>query len=152
MRRREKEITDREEIHRVLSEARVCRVALCDGDKPYLVPLSFVLDGNDVIVHSARSGRKIEILRRNPAVCFEVEEGVSFVPEATPCKSGMRFRTVIGHGVAEFIENGAEKARLLALFGPRYLGSDAPVVDSEAERVLLFRIRFRELTGKRSMM
>ena len=72
MRRRDKEITDQAELRRILQDARVCRLAMCDGDRPYLVPMSFALDGDDLVLHSARSGRKLEVLARNPAVCFEV--------------------------------------------------------------------------------
>jgi len=150
MRRSEKEITDVAELRRILEAARVCRVALCDGDRPYLVPLTFALDGDDLVLHSARHGRKLEILRRNPAVCFEVEEGIEVAPAATACEFGMRFRTVIGHGDAQFIEERDEKARLLALFGPRYgAAADAPP-EHEVERTCVLRIRVRELTGKSS--
>ncbi len=149
MRRKDREITHRAELLRVLAEARVCRLAMSDGDRPYLVPLTFALDGGDLVLHSARAGRKLDILRRNPAVCFEVEEGVEVNVGPSPCETGMRFRTVIGHGVAEFVEDGAERARLLALFGPRYGAPDRPLPPNEAERTAVLRIRVRELTGKR---
>jgi nitroimidazol reductase NimA-like FMN-containing flavoprotein (pyridoxamine 5'-phosphate oxidase superfamily) len=150
VRRREKEITDPAELRRILADARVCRVALCDGDRPYLVPLSFALDGGDLVLHSARAGRKLEILRRNPAVCFEVEEGVEILPGATACEVGMRFRTVIGHGEAELVEDPVERARLLALFGPRYGAPAGEVPPREVERTCILRVRVRGLTGKRS--
>ena len=150
MRRSEKEITDVAELRRILEAARVCRVALCDGDRPYLVPLTFALDGDDLVLHSARHGRKLEVLRRNPAVCFEVEEGIEVAPAATACEFGMRFRTVIGHGDAQFIEERDEKARLLALFGPRYGAADHAPPEREIERTCVIRVRVRELTGKSS--
>lgn len=49
MRRSEKEITDRPELLRIVAGAKVCRVAMSDGARPYLVPLSFALDGDDLI-------------------------------------------------------------------------------------------------------
>lgn len=149
MRRKDREITDRAELLRILAAARVCRLAMSDGDRPYLIPLSFALDGEELVLHSARTGRKIEILRRNPAVCFEVEEGVAVNVGPSPCETGMRFRTVIGHGVAEFVEDGPERARLLALFGPRYGAPDRPLPPNEVERTTVLRIRVSELTGKR---
>ena len=149
MRRREKEITDPAELLRILRDARVCRLALSDGDRPYLVPLSFALDGGDLILHSARAGRKIDILHRNPAACFEVEEGVEVLPAATACQVGMRFRTVIGSGDVEFVEDHAERARLLALFGARYgAPGDGPLPEAEVRRTCVLRLRVQELTGK----
>jgi nitroimidazol reductase NimA-like FMN-containing flavoprotein (pyridoxamine 5'-phosphate oxidase superfamily) len=149
MRRSDREITDRAELLRILAEARVCRVAMSDHDRPYLVPLAFALDGEDIVLHSARAGRKLDILRRNPAVCFEVEEGVEIDVGPSPCATGMRFRTVIGHGTAELVEDAAERARLLALFGPRYGAPDRALPANEIERTAVLRIRVSELTGKR---
>ena len=150
MRRSEKEITDRRELRRVLEAARVCRLAMSDGGRPYLVPLSFALDGDDLVLHSARAGRKLEILRRNPEVCFEVEEGVAFARGDTACGSTMRYRTVVGFGAVEFVEDRAERARLLALFGPRYGAPAGEIPDAELDRTTVLRVRVRELTGKRS--
>lgn len=151
MRRKEKEITDREELRRILAAARVCRLAMCDGERPYLVPLSFALDGDDLVLHSAREGRKLDVLRRNPAVCFEVEEAVALRAGETACDFGMAFRTVIGFGEVEFVEDAAERRRLLGLFGPRY-GAPAggAIPDHELARTRVLRVRVRELTGKRS--
>jgi nitroimidazol reductase NimA-like FMN-containing flavoprotein (pyridoxamine 5'-phosphate oxidase superfamily) len=150
MRRSEKEISDGAELRRILEAARVCRVAMVDGDRPYLVPLSFALDGEDLVLHSAMEGRKLEVLRRNPSVCFEVEEGVEVAVGSTPCDTGMRFRTVIGFGEVEFVEDGAERARLLTLFVPRYGPVGVPISEVVARRTVVMRVRVRELTGKRS--
>ena len=67
----------------------------------------------------------------------------------SPCETGMRFRTVIGHGVAEFVEERTERARLLALFGPRYGAPDRTLPSNEVERTAVLRIRVWDLTGKR---
>ena len=150
MRRREKQITERAELHRILREARMCRLAVSEGDRPYLVPLTFALDGDHLVLHAARAGRKLDVLRRNPAVCFEVEEGVEVAPAKAPCGFGMRYRTVIGQGEVEFVEDPAERARLLALFGPRYGAPDHPLPDAEVKRSCVLRVRVLELTGKRS--
>jgi uncharacterized protein len=150
MRRVDKEITDRGELRRILSEARICRLAMWDGERPYLVPLTFALDGDDLVLHSARNGRKLDVLRRTPSVCFEVEEGVEVVRAATACGFSMRFRTVIGFGVVEFVDDRDERARLLALFGARFGAPPGPVPESELERTCLLRVRVHELTGKRS--
>jgi nitroimidazol reductase NimA-like FMN-containing flavoprotein (pyridoxamine 5'-phosphate oxidase superfamily) len=148
MRRREKEITDRTELLRILRDARICRLALSDGDRPYLVPLTYALDGDDLVLHSARAGRKIDILRRNPSVCFEVEEGIEIAEGATACEFGMRFRTVIGFGEVEFVEDHAERARLLGLFGARFGAPGGQLPDAEVRRTSVPRLRVRELTGK----
>jgi nitroimidazol reductase NimA-like FMN-containing flavoprotein (pyridoxamine 5'-phosphate oxidase superfamily) len=150
MRRDEKEITDPAELRGILDRARVCRLAMSDGGLPYLVPLTFAMDGDDLVLHSAAEGRKLDVLRRNPAVCFEVEEGVEVAPAATACDFSMRFRTVIGFGEVELVHDAAERARLLALFGPRYGAPAGPVPGVEVGRTCVLRVRVRALTGKRS--
>jgi nitroimidazol reductase NimA-like FMN-containing flavoprotein (pyridoxamine 5'-phosphate oxidase superfamily) len=151
MRRKDREITDAAELRGILERAVSCRVALADGDQPYLVPLSFALDGADVVLHSARAGRKLDILRRNPKVCFEVEEGVSVRLAPEPCDVGMAYRTVVGFGVAEEVEDAVEKARLLAVLSAKYMGGAVPAGFPERElaRTVVLRVRVRELYGKR---
>jgi nitroimidazol reductase NimA-like FMN-containing flavoprotein (pyridoxamine 5'-phosphate oxidase superfamily) len=150
MRRTDKEIADPGELRRILEGARVCRVAMVDGGKPYLVPLSFALDGDDLVLHSATSGRKLDVLRRSPSVCFEVEEGVETLVHELPCETTQRFRTVIGFGEAEIVEDAAERVRLLGLFGPRYGAPAAPMSGERIRSAVVIRVRVRELTGKRS--
>ena len=123
---------------------------MVDGARPYLVPLSFALDGDDLILHSATSGRKLEVLRKNPAVCFEVEEGVAVLVGDAPCETTQRYRTVIGFGEAEFVEDPAERARLLALFGPRYGAPDVPMSAQRLRTTVVLRVRVTEMSGKRS--
>jgi nitroimidazol reductase NimA-like FMN-containing flavoprotein (pyridoxamine 5'-phosphate oxidase superfamily) len=62
----------------------------------------------------------------------------------------MRFRTVIGFGEVERVEDRAERARLLALFGPRYGAPPRAIPEAALQRTSVLRVRVRELTGKRS--
>jgi nitroimidazol reductase NimA-like FMN-containing flavoprotein (pyridoxamine 5'-phosphate oxidase superfamily) len=127
---------------------------MVDGDRPYLLPLSFALDGDDLVLHSARDGRKLEVLRRNPQVCFEVEDGVALVTAEEACDYTFAFRTIVGSGEVEFVDDPAERARLLALFGPRYGAPldlhPPPPPEVEVKRTQVLRVRVRELAGKRS--
>jgi len=57
--------------HFLLSQA-VGRIACTDGKRPYIVPVTYVYDGKDII-GQAREGLKVNIMRANPNVCFEVD-------------------------------------------------------------------------------
>jgi len=76
MYRRDQEITDRIEMDRIIHTAMVCRLGLSDDGQPYVVPLNFGYDGSVVYMHSARQGRKLEIISRNPRVCLEFDGGI----------------------------------------------------------------------------
>ena len=71
MRRQEREISDRAAIDAIIRACQVCRLGMVDGDLPYIVPMSFGYDGRALYFHCATQGRKLDVLRRRPRVCFE---------------------------------------------------------------------------------
>ncbi|HSM92201.1 MAG TPA: pyridoxamine 5'-phosphate oxidase family protein [Anaeromyxobacteraceae bacterium] len=151
MRRQDKEIKDPAQVRAILAEAPCCRVAMVDGDRPYVIPVSFVLDGDALFVHSADHGRKLRILRRNPHVCFEVDADVSVAPAKSACDVGMRFRSVIGTGVVSFVDDSAEKARVLRLFIGKYTPAiPGEMPDHELRKTVVWRVAIERLSGKRS--
>ena len=86
MRRKDREITDRNEIDLILKSAKVMYLALSDGDISSLVPLFYAYDGNALFFHSANAGTKIEILKRNPKVCFSVSIDHSVIESGLACE------------------------------------------------------------------
>ena len=70
MRRADKEIVDRDELHRILDEAMVMRLGVLDGGRPYVVPLNFAREGDDLWFHAAKTGRKLDCLRAAPACAW----------------------------------------------------------------------------------
>ena len=105
MRRKEKEIKDRQRIEDIMKKALVCRIAMCDNGAPYLVPVNFGYENNAIYIHTAYEGKKIDILRKNNRVCFEMESDVQLVSGDAVCDWGTLYASVIGHGRAEFIED-----------------------------------------------
>lgn len=152
MRRDDKEVREREAIAAILEEARVCRIGMCDRNFPYVVPMTFVYRDNSMYLHSAREGRKIEILKRNSRVCIEVDLASEVKEGTVACDFGMYYRSVIGSGTAWFIEDADEKKAALDLLMDKYGGkgrvfSYAP---ESVGRVAVIRIDLEELTGKES--
>jgi hypothetical protein len=54
MRRSDREITHRERIDEIIRGCEVCHLGMADRDQPYVVPVSFGYDGQDVYFHSGR--------------------------------------------------------------------------------------------------
>ena len=78
MRRNDREITDSQEILSIVNECKVIRLAMLDEQGlPYIIPLNFGYRFADGVFtfycHSAREGRKLELLRRDPRVSFEMD-------------------------------------------------------------------------------
>ncbi len=155
MRRREKEVTDPGAILDVLARGEVLRLAVIAEDgAPYVVPLSYAAvpptEGEPlrILLHSAPEGRKIEALRRDHRVGFEVTVDVALARAEKPCEFGVRFRCVIGSGRARFIEDSAEKSRALSILGARYGAAPAAVTEAEAQRAAVIEIRVSEVRCK----
>ena len=73
MRRNEREITDPKIIEEIIHQATICRIALYDADYPYIVPLNYGYESGALYFHSAKEGKKIDLIRKNSRVCFEIE-------------------------------------------------------------------------------
>jgi nitroimidazol reductase NimA-like FMN-containing flavoprotein (pyridoxamine 5'-phosphate oxidase superfamily) len=148
MRRSDREITDPSGIMNVLRDAGVCRMGLCDGEKPYVVPMNYGFREGSVFLHSAPEGRKIEILRKNPNVCLEFEADVELIPAETPCSFSMKYRSVIATGRAVFLENAEEKAQGLNVIMGQYTGKEYDFPLQALERIVVIRVDLEECSGK----
>jgi hypothetical protein len=84
LRRPEKEIKDKAEVERILTEAKVGRLGTSSDGRPYVVPLSFTYHDRKIVIHGAKIGKKMENIARNPRVCFEVDTS-----EIIPCARGL---------------------------------------------------------------
>jgi nitroimidazol reductase NimA-like FMN-containing flavoprotein (pyridoxamine 5'-phosphate oxidase superfamily) len=70
-------LTDNE-IDEVLSTNLLGRIGCRNGEKMYVIPVNYVYDGQYILAHS-QEGLKIDIMRNNPSICFEVEEVKNFI-------------------------------------------------------------------------
>ena len=151
MRRRDKEITSRQEIDAIIRTALVCRIALARGDEPYVVPVSFGYDGDALFIHTARSGRKIDFIEANNRVCFEVDANVALkTDDCDACKWTFEFESVIGYGTITELETAEEKARGLNEIMLHYSGREWDIDEAATATTRVWRIEIDSVTGKRS--
>lgn len=151
MRRSEKEIRDRRVIDDLIHNAKVCRLAMCDEDIPYVVPVCFGYDGERIYVHSSREGKKLEVIRRNRQVCFEMEGETSIKKAETACKWSIEYTSVIGHGAALIVDDAEGKRRGLDKIMEHY-GGKGPFQYSERalDNCVIIEIAINDLTCKGS--
>ena len=92
-------IEDRAEMQAILDRAQVGRLGLADENEPYVVPLNFVNSDGRIYFHTGLEGRKLDIMQKNPRVCFEVDEILEVViNEETTCFSTAYYKSVIAWG------------------------------------------------------
>ena len=154
MRRKDREVSDRSGIEEIILRCKTCHVAMSDDGMPYVIPLSFgyrFLDENklELYFHSAFEGRKMDILKKNNRVCFEMSyEGESLFPDV-PCKSGYYYGSVIGNGEAVFITDSTDKCEALSILFKHQTGRDVEFSSEQAETVCVYKIVSNDFTGKK---
>ena len=81
IRRRDREITDREVVVGIMKSVKYLVVAMADGNEPYLVTLScgYSEEENAFYFHCAREGRKLDVIAKNPRVCATAIEDHGYV-------------------------------------------------------------------------
>jgi hypothetical protein len=148
MRRSKEEIIDRTAIDDIIRQCRVCRLGLTDGEEPYIVPLCFGYDGKALYIHSAHEGKKIDILRRNDRVCFEFDIPGEMKESEQGCKWGIRYRSVIGFGRAELVDDGDAKRKALDILMAQYSGKKYTFPDEVLTKTAIIKVVISRITGK----
>jgi len=148
VRRKDLEITDRAEIDSILDRALVCRLGLSNDSQPYVVPLSFGYDGKALYFHSAGQGRKIEMIRANPRVCFEVDMDHEVVKREGSCTWTIKYNSVIGFGTASIVEDRKAKATALNALMRHYGGGEYPIGDKMLDTVAVIKVDVDSVSGK----
>lgn len=152
MRRKDREITDRTEIDEIIKATNLMHIALVDGDMPFLVPVFYAFDGTALYFHSAQVGSKIEILKRNNNVCFEISIDNGFIESEEPCDFEAKHRTVIGIGKAVFVEDTADKIKALDLIVAHFTEKKFEYPKTNLDRTAVIRIDIVSVKGKKHGM
>jgi nitroimidazol reductase NimA-like FMN-containing flavoprotein (pyridoxamine 5'-phosphate oxidase superfamily) len=150
MRRKENEITDPAEIIDIIRRSQVCRLAMCEGDQPYVIPVSFGFRDDKLYIHSSLAGRKIDVLNKNNNVCVEFDIDDQIVKTEKACTWGFKYKSVIGYGSAHFVYDYDEKIKALDIIMSQYSDNEFKYEKKQVEACLIIRIDIKKLTGKRS--
>ncbi len=111
MRRKEKLIQEISEINDVMNRGEVIRVAMTDGDVPYMIPMSYGYTDGVIYLHCSKEGRKIDMLRKNPNIWFEVTVDGELIIMENSCGWSYGFKCVMGSGVAVFCRGYGREIR-----------------------------------------
>ncbi|MFV0554112.1 MAG: pyridoxamine 5'-phosphate oxidase family protein [Mangrovibacterium sp.] len=143
-------IKNTHELHEVLSACRTCFVALIDGDRPYVVPMNFGFDGEYIILHSGKEGRKWNAMQANPKVCISWMLGDDIVQQnqEVACSYRVKSKTLMLEGKLEIVEDYEEKLACLAAFMTQYSDRTFHFNRPAVENVGIMRVKADELVGK----
>lgn len=149
MRRKEREITDRKEIDQIISLGKVMHLALSDNNLPFLIPVFYAYDGTSLYFHSAKAGTKIDILKRNNNVCFEISVDNGIVESDMACDFEAKHRTVIGFGKAQFVESEDDKITVLDRIVSQFTDKKFEYPKGNLHATAVIRIDIESIKGKK---
>lgn len=144
----------RTEIEAILRECPVGSLATVGPDgTPYVVAVNYVYRSGKLYFHGALTGRKLDNIALDARVCFEAHTEERIVRASRAAEFGMRYRSVVAHGLARRITDTEEKREALIALTAKYAGGQpfTPPTDSDVAATAVVEIEIGEMTGKRNI-
>ena len=152
MRRKDRQITDFNEIIEIIKKCDVCRIALHDGDFPYIVPLNFGLDvqGQQVFFyfHAATEGKKLDLIAKDNRASFEMDCDHHFILYEERMSCTMGYASVMGHGTIELVPE-EEKYNALKILMRQYHAEDFAFHTDMMKVTTVMKMTVIDMVGKR---
>ena len=152
MTKRERQVTDPDQILHILDTAKVLHLGMAVDNEPYVVPMSYgytMEEGKLVIyLHSATQGKKLDMLRKNPNVFFEIDCDLMPFEGRVPCQYGLVYSSIMGRGNARILENVEEKKHAMSVLMKTQTGKEFTFEDRLVSIVAVIRIDVAEYTAK----
>lgn len=154
MRRNDREITEKDDIIKIISRCQIINIAMSDGDVPYIVTVNFGFsDENELELyfHTAKEGKKIDVLKKNPRIAFNMISKYSTKTADLACRWGAFYESVSGEGVASFAQDWEKCGffdRIMKQAGCNF----QPIYDEESlNRTEIVKIKVTKITGKANL-
>lgn len=152
MRRKDREITDFDEMINIINKCDVCRIALNDEGFPYIVPLNFGMEIKDGQVffyfHCATEGKKLDLIHKDNRATFEFDCEHNFILYEERMSCTMGFASVIGHGTIEFVPD-EDKYRALKILMRQYHAEDFKFNTDMIPVTTVLKMTVKDMVGKR---
>jgi len=153
MRRKDRQLMDINEIESIISGSDVCRVAFAEKNTPYIVTMNFGYSGGDhpcLYFHCATEGRKIEMIKKNNYVCFEMDTDHKIYEGEKGCDWGMKYSSVVGFGKISVLKERDARIKGLNCIMAHYSDRKGFSYDEKIlEMTIILRLDIQEMTGKR---
>ena len=153
MTKREREVTEQEAILEILNQCKIVHLAMVDEGKPYVVAMNYGYTMDEgkltLYMHGATQGRKLDIMRANPDVYFEMECDVVPFGGRIACQYGTAYASVMGSGKARILEELEERKAGLSAFMKTQTGLDFEFQERMISAVSVIRVDVDEYTAKR---
>jgi uncharacterized protein len=153
MRRKDRQVTDPDQIEAILKRAECCRLGFAEDGLAYIVPMSFGIAKEKgklcLYFHSAPKGRKIELIEKLGKASFEAEADCAVREAEQACGFSCTYQSVIGHGTISVLRDEQDKLRALRCVMEHYTGrTDWEILPKMLPAVVGIRLEIKEITAK----
>ncbi|NPV01502.1 MAG: pyridoxamine 5'-phosphate oxidase family protein [Brevinematales bacterium] len=149
MRRKDREIVSHAEMEGILARAEYGVLSLCDKGKPYGVAVNFGYTDNAVFIHCAPDGRKLDIIRDNPAAGFTAVGETKMIRAEKACDWSSFYESVFIEGRAVIVDDPSGKAAGLNAIMRKYSGREYEFGAGDLNGIVIIRIDIETMTAKR---
>ncbi|WP_347291521.1 pyridoxamine 5'-phosphate oxidase family protein [Kluyvera georgiana] len=144
-------VSDPERILRLIQTQQICRIALNDESSPYIVPVNFGCTYQDerwtFYFHGARTGKKMRLLRKDPAISLEIDGDYRLIPAEDACDYSSAYTSIIANGEASILHECEEMTTGLDLIMRQAVpGKTFSYRDDMMKAVCVVRIDCQTLT------
>ncbi len=153
MRRKDREILEKNLIKDFIAKEQIMRIAFYDDGDIYIVPINYgFIDDNGKYVfyfHGAKAGRKYELSKESPKIGFEIDGKYELLEAEVACDYSAKFQSIVGTGKISIVADKGEKIKGLNTLMNHISGKDAWTYSEEMlNAVAVYRIDVENLSCK----
>ena len=152
MTKRERQIKDEAQITAILDAGKVLHLGLAVDNEPYVVPMNYGYTRENgklvMYLHSAVRGKKLDMIRANPRVFFEIDCDLVPFESELPCQYGLSYSSVMGKGIAYIVDDVEEKKKAMSILMKTQTNKDFTFEDRLVSVVAVIRIDVENYTAK----
>ena len=152
MTKRERQVTNPQQIMKIMDEGKVLHLGLAVDNEPYVVPMNYGYTNEDgklvIYLHSAVRGKKLDMVQANPKVFFSIDCDRMPFEGRVPCQYGMVYSSIMGRGTATLVEDPEAKMEAMSIFMKSQTGKDFTFNERLVSIVTVIRIDVAEYTAK----
>ena len=137
------------QVNNLLMSQAIGRIGCVNGKHPYIIPVTYVFDGKDIFGQT-HEGTKLNILRKNPNVCFQIDSILNMANWQSVLvfgtfhelkgKAALKAKTYLHDRVLPLMTSSTIHAHEHQVIGK--------VDDSSRFKPIMYRILIKEKTGR----
>jgi nitroimidazol reductase NimA-like FMN-containing flavoprotein (pyridoxamine 5'-phosphate oxidase superfamily) len=147
-----KPIPNNEECERILKGSYTGILVMCQDEEPYAVPINHAYKDGRLYFHCAPTGRKLDMIRANPNVCYVVN---TYFGDQEHLADGVRchgdWESVIAYGKARVIEDPDELREAFTIFMEYYSPSHFEPSEGSLKTTRAIIIEVESMTARREV-